>query len=859
MKKYYPYNVKDLLTDYFPNDTLTKMRAINTDKNIDANHKLEVAWAYAHQHMLGYFLQDVFLKETVLCDDYIAYITCQGATEYVYLVFLCLEEEYSSNYINSFYLNHKYAMQLSLQWEKKGYKPIIAKATVFAENHPNGKLYFKTHMDSVNFVTVAEVSGKYILIKESQPFWNHITNSLYSAITSGLMSEYESVFTEDASIVQLSHRGRIDSKYNTLATSIENIKAYFENHLWPELCFIKKKKSFYYDVYLTQNNKYYEIYVNSTNRISNLAEYKISDTDSVISVPSHIFPDFVPMPEPVSVRALDVTAIHGYGIQIAFSSGLIKNYYLHSFDTFDIPKEVFVDEYLFTENTLHSVRYIHDHHREGVIFDNGYYIPLHTLYYHSNVQLIPEKLDHIVINTPTKTLQGMYRLPLKVHTSSIFTSFKAPSNDLLYGPAFAIIDEYGNRLNDYSGLHIDSKNKYNIYLTQSESTGKIGYMKKDGTCLIPPVLDEGGSFEDNPCVTIKLKGKQCLLNCNGEIIPFEHKIDTDSYYADMCEFSVKKHEGNVTYPDDRYFDSLSPGLWGFIDENGKVVIEPQYVFTAGFSYFIDRAPVAKIVGDETLWGLIDIEGNETIPCVYYNIGLTANDNYFAFQPTKNGNYGIMDLDGNVIIKPCFNYIKDYNPDRQLLIAGNDYKEYGVVQLKDNKTIIPFEYEYIEFENEHIYCENYGEIRCFDYEGNPIEEPPHKSEHGENYFYWKDGKCGVTDSLGNVVVPFIFDNSSHVDYYEQGYVVTGAKGNYGLVTLDGKEILPQKYSDITIKDGFIIARIQTRGNWTVRDELYLEDGTLILDGIYRKVSIKNNTLSLETPAGQEFYQIKTNKE
>lgn len=105
MTKHYPYNVKDLLTDYFPNDTLTEMRAINTDKKLDANHKLELAWAYTHKHMLGYFLQDIFLKETILCDDYIAYITCQGTKEYVYLVFLCLEKEYNSNYTSTFDLD----------------------------------------------------------------------------------------------------------------------------------------------------------------------------------------------------------------------------------------------------------------------------------------------------------------------------------------------------------------------------------------------------------------------------------------------------------------------------------------------------------------------------------------------------------------------------------------------------------------------------------------------------------------------------------------------------------------------------------------------------------------------------------
>lgn len=69
------------------------------------------------------------------------------------------------------------------------------------------------------------------------------------------------------------------------------------------------------------------------------------------------------------------------------------------------------------------------------------------------------------------------------------------------------------------------------------------------------------------------------------------------------------------------------------------------------------------------------------------------------------------------------------------------------------------------------------------------------------------------------------------------------------------ILPEKYTDILLKDEFIIASYRTEGNWDVRDELFLIDGTPVFDDLYRDVHINGETLTRETPFGKEYYRIK----
>ena len=137
---------------------------------------------------------------------------------------------------------------------------------------------------------------------------------------------------------------------------------------------------------------------------------------------------------------------------------------------------------------------------------------------------------------------------------------------------------------------------------------------------------------------------------------------------------------------------------------------------------------------------------------------------------------------------------------------------------------------------------------------PSDFNSHFWERNGKFCMWKDRKCGVVDKDGTVILPFIFEESAHIDYYERGYIVTGTKGKRGLSSRDGTIILPAQYTDIVLKDKFIIASYRTDGNWDVQDELFFIDGTPIFDDLYRKVYVDGDKLTRETPFGLEHYRI-----
>jgi len=861
VKKHYSYSVKDELMKYFPGDTIAEMRNHKeTRGEKDFDHMVTLAWAYADTHALGFFLTDHFLEDTVLCDDYIAYIVRNKSKAYAYLSFLHFEDSIP------FDMDPGYAYDICSEWNARGYDAVIMRNCIGVEKRNGGTFHFVTHSYNeagTDFLRPVKVNDAYIFIRNCEPFWLHAQALFYSAVTSGSMSEYESLFKEDAVIAKCPFRSAYDiatneyEKLETVVSGVSGIRDYFNDRRSPFMAYIKGPNSSYYDVRLVSEGKTYVLFVDHSNQISQIVEETVKDTDKVIPVPPEQIPCALPRPTVTGVRSLDIEAMHAYAIQLTYSDGCVKNYYLRSIDTADLPETVVVDGFAFNRDALQSVQYVNDRHRDGVQFSNGYDIPAHILYYRGVAQLIPDKIDKVAFANHSLTVTGLYRVPLKVGRGG-FRETSVPRGDAYYGVNAALLDADGNRLSDYSGYYIDrDAERGQFFATQSESSRKIGYLKKDGSWLIPPIFDEGENFAHRHCVTAKIGDKQYLVNTLGEMIPFDYNIRTDRCSEGLCEFSVKKHEGKVTYPEEEYFDELSAGLWGFMDASGKVVIEPQYVFTSGFGYIENRAFVAKIADGETLWGLIDEKGAEILPCIYPNLA-THGGTAVNFQREKHGKYGIMDFNGNILMEPRYGSIQEYNSEHGLIAAGDEWNRNGVARVSDGKVIVPFEYEYIGFEKGYIECESlFGATDCYDYDGNklPSDFNSHRWERNGKFCMWKGLKCGVVDEDGAVILPFIFEECAHIDYYERGYLITGTKGKRGVSTLDGTVILPEKYTDIVLKDEFIIASYRTEGNWNVRDELFLIDGTPVFDDLYRRVYIDGDTLTRETPLGREHYRIK----
>ena len=213
------------------------------------------------------------------------------------------------------------------------------------------------------------------------------------------------------------------------------------------------------------------------------------------------------------------------------------------------------------------------------------------------------------------------------------------------------------------------------------------------------------------------------------------------------------------------------------------------------------------------------------------------------------------------MEPRYEAIYEYDA-KHGIIAFFENGLVGIARISDGEVIIPNKYGYIGFEDGYIECEKEywddTDSMCdyYDYAGNllPSESYKHSWKCDGGYGSWRKQKCGAVDENNNVIVPFIFEDSSHINYYQRGYIVTGAKGKFGLTTRDGKIMLPERYREIIIKDDFIIASYKNDTNWSIISELYLLDGTPVFTDTYRKVYIDGDKLTRETPLGLEHYRI-----
>ncbi|MBQ2916224.1 MAG: WG repeat-containing protein, partial [Clostridia bacterium] len=104
-------------------------------------------------------------------------------------------------------------------------------------------------------------------------------------------------------------------------------------------------------------------------------------------------------------------------------------------------------------------------------------------------------------------------------------------------------------------------------------------------------------------------------------------------------------------------------LWGFINENGEIAIEPQ--FEAVWS-FTEGLAAVQING---LWGYIDTTGSVVIE-PKYKLTWGFSEGLAAVQSTELFNlYGYINKNGEEVIKPQFNYAKNFKNGAAIVQGG----------------------------------------------------------------------------------------------------------------------------------------------------------------------------------------------
>lgn len=241
--------------------------------------------------------------------------------------------------------------------------------------------------------------------------------------------------------------------------------------------------------------------------------------------------------------------------------------------------------------------------------------------------------------------KGYFIVKPKYETINPFSEGRATVIDQ---EGFKVIDESGKEITHKAYSFIgDYKNGRALIADRNENGQYLyGYLNRRGKEVIPLEYETASDFQNEKAI-VKLKnGSFALISLTGKV------LKTFSY-----PFVGHMGEGLLA------FQKVPGGKYGYIDEKGAVVIEPQ--FTEAHPFIDGRAFVNTAENYKGQYGLIDQNGHFIIKPNYQN-PLSLGEHRFALgksirtdEPFYGSRYALADKDGHILTGFLFNGLSKF--------------------------------------------------------------------------------------------------------------------------------------------------------------------------------------------------------
>ncbi|MBO5413664.1 MAG: WG repeat-containing protein [Clostridia bacterium] len=229
--------------------------------------------------------------------------------------------------------------------------------------------------------------------------------------------------------------------------------------------------------------------------------------------------------------------------------------------------------------------------------------------------------------------------------------------------------------------------------------------------------------------------------------------------------------------------------------------------------------------------------------------------YYAIY--EDGKWGVIDTKGNVIINQAYSemiVIPDNSKDVFLCVENVDYTNNTytskAIDKKGNKLYTNYEKVEAIYNNDEnntlIYEQNtlkvqkdgkYGlinldgrEILACDYDEINVITGTKGA-----FITVKDGKLGLVDTVGNIIIENEYlEIKALTNKYENGFIVKGENGKYGVVKYNKSVALETKYDEIKSIYGNSMYVVKEGNSWKVLNE----EGQTILENGFTDVKFIN---------------------
>lgn len=299
-----------------------------------------------------------------------------------------------------------------------------------------------------------------------------------------------------------------------------------------------------------------------------------------------------------------------------------------------------------------------------------------------------------------------------------------------------------------------------------------------------------------------------------------------------------------------YYPLYENGKMGVIDTKANILIEPIYD-----NVKIPNPKKAVFVCQESEKTLVLNDKKEILFSEFEEVteintkGTASNIPYEkrVLRYKQNGKYGLIDYEGKIITKPIYEEIEGLENKESELLVKKDGK-YGVINQKGARIIKP-QYDFIVadgyYDERQKYALSgyivstktedgyrYGYInskreKVLDIKYNSIERILNLTDKEDIYLMAKrNGQAGVVKNK-EVIINYAYQSVEYDEYNDVFILQRGS--NFGVADINGKEIIPIEYKEITIK-GIYIQAIGIDDNVTYFDA----NGERIVDVKYESV-------------------------
>jgi hypothetical protein len=231
-------------------------------------------------------------------------------------------------------------------------------------------------------------------------------------------------------------------------------------------------------------------------------------------------------------------------------------------------------------------------------------------------------------------------------------------------------------------------------------------------------------------------------------------------------FPPKFHNIHHVSKDIFTFQNQENGKWGLIRRDGKIILDEQLDQSASaYENQEDGETVFKFINEGKTY-IVNESGDTLLTLDDSKISFSVN-NKLVYQ--KNAKYGLMTVDGKIILQPQFDDMSVFGTGEDKYIHAEKGSQHGCYNTETDT------WEKVG---------NYEDLRC-----------PNIYFHGAAkigglwYIYNKDGELDQSRGFDFVGPESIYDNKS------KGYLSVSINGKNGIIDANGRVVIPIQYDRI----------------------------------------------------------------